>query len=222
MLKRLHVENFKSLKNVDLEFETNNILVGPNMSVKSNLLDCLKFLTHVTINGVNDAFLRRGGFTEVAWKGANGGPVSFRLVIDIGADDDDSKKSYEYEISIIGSQSGLISIEKENLIIKTRSKINTLVNLMNGRGKVTHADGTVAFTPEDPNKSALEYSVPGWEGMTVKKYISAFRYYHLEPSSMKQPNAAVAQTFLAENGNNFSSWYMTLWSSPVFTDTKLS
>jgi len=39
MIKRLQVKNYKSLKDLDLELNRTNILVGPNMSGKSNLID---------------------------------------------------------------------------------------------------------------------------------------------------------------------------------------
>ena len=45
MIKQLRVRNFLSLKDVDLELGTRNLLVGPNMSGKSNLIDCFRFLT---------------------------------------------------------------------------------------------------------------------------------------------------------------------------------
>ncbi|MBI5967935.1 MAG: AAA family ATPase, partial [Deltaproteobacteria bacterium] len=119
MIKRLQVKNYKSLKEIDIELGKRNILVGPNMSGKSNLIDCLKFLTHISILGVTQAFLNRGGFQEVAWKGGGGGAISFQLLIEKERNTEEPKKTYEYEISIIGSPSGLISIEREHLIVKT-------------------------------------------------------------------------------------------------------
>ncbi len=207
MIKELHIKNYKSLKDLKLELGRRNVLVGPNMSGKSNLLDCLKFLTQMCIGGINSAFLDRGGFPEVVWKGGDYDPVSFKLIIEIDA------KEYEYEISIIGSPTGLISIKKENLLVKTDRQVYTLIDIKDGQGKVTHADGSRAFTPTGAGASALEFSVPGWEGMIFKEYISRWRFYRLVPSLMKQPNAAVVQSFLAENGNNFSSWFMTLQTS---------
>lgn len=43
MLKRIHIENFKSLKNVTLDLQPVNLLIGPNNSGKSNLLKALEF-----------------------------------------------------------------------------------------------------------------------------------------------------------------------------------
>jgi predicted ATPase len=214
MIKKLQVKNYKSLKSLDLELGRRNVLVGPNMSGKSNLIDCFKFLTQMCISGVNTAFLNRGGFPEVVWKGDDG-PISFWLVIEQEEDEKESeKRRYEYEIAIIGSPTaGLISIEREHLIFKIGKQVSTLIDLRNGRGNVTHADGRIAFVTEDPSRSALEFTVPGWEGMMVKNYISIWRFYRLLPAIMKRENAVVAQNFLNENGENFSSWFMTLQTS---------
>lgn len=209
MIKKLHMKNYKSLKDLDIELGERNVLVGPNMSGKSNLLDCLKFLTQMCVSGVSAAFLDRGGFPEVVWKGGEEASISFQIVIEKEVNTQPGE-CYTYEISILGSQKGAISIEREHLIVTAANNVSTLVDLKNGQGRITHADGKTAFTPSDPTRSALEFSVPGWEGMEVKDYISAWRYYHFSLPAMKQPNAAVAQQYLMESGQNFSSWLMTL------------
>lgn len=214
MIKRLQVKNYKSLKNLDFKLGKKNVLVGPNMSGKSNILNCFKFLTQMVISGVSSAFLDRGGFSEVAWKGEHNGSISFKLVFTVETDKK-SEKIYEYEISIMG-KADLVLIEREKLVVKDGRQTSTLVDLRNGQGKVTHANGSIAFALPETSKSALEFSVPGWEGMIVKNYISTWRYYRLIPEIMKQVNAAVKQNFLNENGNNFSSWFMTLQTSHHF------
>jgi predicted ATPase len=46
--------------------------------------------------------------------------------------------------------------------------------------------------------------------MEFKSLISRWRYYHLVPGAFKQANATTSQQYLTENGDNFSSWFMTL------------
>jgi len=214
MIKKLNVKNYKSLKDLDLELSRTNVLVGPNMSGKSNLIDCLKFLTQMCISGLNKSFLDRGGFSEVAWKGENDSPISFRLVIEREANERESEKRYEYEISISGSHSGLISITREYLTFTSGGKTSTLLDLRNGKGKGIHPDGSTAFTLGDPGiRSGLEFSVPGWEGNNFKEYLYSCRYYQLIPAVMKQSNATISQEFLTQNGQNFSGWFMTLQTS---------
>lgn len=216
MIRRLRVKNYLSLKDVDLELGTRNILVGPNMAGKSNLVDCFRFLTHMVSSGLSKAFLDRGGFPEVVWKGADGdeSQISFQLILEDIAQPKETAKVYEYELSIMGSRTGLISVDREHLVLKVANQGYTLIDLRHGQGKITHADGTIAASPAPiPSKSALEYAIPGWEGTLVKDFISVWRFYRLLPALMKQANAAVGQAFLSESGDNFSSWLMTLQTS---------
>jgi predicted ATPase len=211
MIKRFRVRNFLSLKEVDLELGINNLVVGPNMSGKSNLIDCFRFLTTMVTQGVTKAFLDRGGFQEVVWKGGDESRISIGLTAQIPAEKGIPQKEYNYEISILGGQTGAISVESEKLTVKVNDALKTLVDLKGGQGEVKKEDGTIAFTPlADPRRTALEFEVPGWEGNLVRTLISNWRFYRLIPTVMKQANAAASPNFLEEHGNNFSSWFMTL------------
>ena len=211
MIKRLRVRNFLSLKEVDLTLGINNLVVGPNMSGKSNLIECLRFLSMMVTQGVTKAFLDRGGFHEVVWKGGNESRISIGLQADSPAENGHPPKEYEYEISIVGGQTGIISVESEKLTVNINGVLRTLVDLKGGQGEVKKEDGSVAFTPSaDPKRTVLEYEVPGWEGGVVREFISRWRYYRLIPTAMKQANPAASQMFLDEHGANFSSWFMTL------------
>ncbi len=211
MIKRLRVRNYLSLKDIDLELGQRNILVGPNMAGKSNVIDCFRFLTHMANSGLTKAFLDRGGFSEVLWKGDNDSRISFQLVAEDRISEKDSEKTYRYEISILGSSTGVISVEREYLEVQTGDRISKLIDRRHGQGEITHQDGTIAFSPPRPDQSALEFSVPGWEGTLVKNLMANWRFYRLLPVLMKQQvNLAIGQNFLLENGENFSSWLMTL------------
>ena len=43
MLKRVHIENFKSLRDVTLDLQPINLLIGPNNSGKTNFLKAFEF-----------------------------------------------------------------------------------------------------------------------------------------------------------------------------------
>src|SRR5206468_3470110 len=79
-----------------------------------------------------------------------------------------------------------------------------------GQGRITHPDGSSAFAPPGPGHSALEFTVPGWEGTEVKNFIASWRFYRLLPALMRQVDGVVEQNFLHENGDNLSSWLLTL------------
>jgi predicted ATPase len=207
MITRLRVTNYLSLKDVDVAFGQKNILVGPNMVGKSNLIDCFKFLVHVVRSGISKAFLDRGGFSEVVWKGNADSRISFALSAETRGE---TPKNYEYELVIVGGATGLISVEKERLVVRTGTQISSLIDLQYGQGQITHLDGSPAFRSPGPGQSALEFAVPGWAGTEVREFIASWRFYRFLPALMKQANATVGQHFLHEHGDNFSSWLMTL------------
>jgi predicted ATPase len=211
MIKRLHVKNFLSLRDIDWELTQRNVLVGPNMSGKSNLIECLAFLTQVAISGLRQALLDRNGFAEVVWKGS---PSEQRISISLSYEQHvphELPTNYQYEISILGSQAGFVSIEKEIIAAEKEGRRFTLAELADGRGTIKHLDGgEISSTTGAPNASALEMSIPGWKGTEVKNSIASWRFYNLIPQLMKSVNAAVEQKFLTKTGDNFSSWLMTL------------
>jgi predicted ATPase len=80
MITRLRVKNYLSLQDVDVEFTPrNNILVGPNMAGKSNLIDCIKFVSQMVQFGLSKTFLDRNGFPEVVWKGSDEPRITLQL-----------------------------------------------------------------------------------------------------------------------------------------------
>ena len=144
MIKRLRVRNFLSLKELDLELGLNNLVVGPNMSGKSNLIDCFRFLTTMVTEGVTKAFLDRGGFQEVVWKGGEESRISIGLTMQPPHQDGMPQKEYDYQISIVGGQTGTISVESEKLTVRTNNQSKSLVDLKGGQGRVQREDGSVA------------------------------------------------------------------------------
>ena len=73
MITLLRARNFKSLRDVDISLGPLNVLVGPNMGGKSNVVDLFRFLYEcwfaATFGSVS-ALARRQGIDEVLWKGS--------------------------------------------------------------------------------------------------------------------------------------------------------
>jgi predicted ATPase len=70
-LERLIIDNYRSLREIDLPLYSLNVMIGTNASGKSNILDALRFLNQ----GVHEKdFARavrwRGNVVQLAWKGA--------------------------------------------------------------------------------------------------------------------------------------------------------
>jgi predicted ATPase len=212
MIKQIRVHNFLSLREVTLDLGLRNVLVGPNMAGKSNIIRALKFLTNVSLTGLAEAITKEGGFSEILWKGVDEGKISFSLNEEIPFPNEEKPRTYEYEIGLVGSSStSSFLIEKETLKRCEEGVDHILAEFRSGQGKGFHQDGSVAFEQKERSeKSFLEYSVPGWEGMAAKEIFSQWRFYQLIPTAMRQINVTAKQYFLNIHGDNLSSWLHTL------------
>ena len=93
MLKRVKIQGYKSLEDVEVHLQPLSVFFGPNASGKSNFLDALQLLSRITTsNNLNDAFRHpyRGTLLESFTFGANGIQgllakeyVSFTFEVDI-------------------------------------------------------------------------------------------------------------------------------------------
>ena len=93
MLKRVKIQGYKSLKDVEIQLQPLTVLFGPNASGKSNFLDALQLLSRIaTERTLNNAFLPpyRGTPLESFTFGANGiqelrlqEKASFSIEIDV-------------------------------------------------------------------------------------------------------------------------------------------
>ncbi|WP_449243758.1 AAA family ATPase [Desulfobacca acetoxidans] len=217
MIKTLKIKNYLSLRNICLELSLNNAFVGPNNAGKSNIIEVFRFINKIASSGLSAAVNDRGGFAEILWKGLDDGEMSFFIECQVPVGEEATPRTYQYELVLTGSAKtgpGAFSVEKESLKrYEPESNFGsyTLASFMGGRGQGFHPDGTIAFEQKEmTSKSFLEYSVPGWEGMYLKNYVTFWRFYRLIPFAMRQANAISEQFFLNEYGDNLSAWLLTL------------
>jgi predicted ATPase len=123
MIRRIKARNFLILRDVDLELGRPNMLVGPNMSGKSNLIDLFKFLTTMASErpGLQAAVLQRGGFSELVWKGGEERQISLAITIELPRAENQPKPQMdEYALSLMGASGGPCTVESEKPCLRTR------------------------------------------------------------------------------------------------------
>ena len=109
MIERIVIENFKSLRKVDLKLGRMNLFIGSNASGKSNFFDALRVLQGIgngfTISEILDGKPRSA--TSEVWEGIRGGSAKARLAA-AGPEDDvrlkvfghiDDLRAWEYGIA---------------------------------------------------------------------------------------------------------------------------
>jgi predicted ATPase len=217
MIRNLRVKNFKSLKDVSVDMGRLNVLVGPNMSGKSNLIDVFRFLSRTVVSppgtyGLPNAILSLGkGFEDVAWKGGDSNLISISLEGDYWpalSPEEDAK--WTYRIEIVPDRYGSAFIQEESLTVSAAEGEFNLINNSAGQRRFASSIGTTLGDVGSRDRSALEFERTDWEGNALREYILKWRFYSLVPSKMKDSNQSLAVPFLQEHGENLSSWLMTL------------
>src|SRR5512136_2313586 len=60
-IKKIHVENFKSFSEIDVELSRFNVIIGSNAAGKSNFISAFKFLRDIARHGIVNAIALQGG-----------------------------------------------------------------------------------------------------------------------------------------------------------------
>ena len=71
-ITKVWAKNFRSIEYAELELDPLTVLVGPNASGKSNLLDIIGFLSDAVRDGLETAINRRGGIDSIGRRATNG------------------------------------------------------------------------------------------------------------------------------------------------------
>jgi predicted ATPase len=213
MITRLQVRNFKSLRKIDMQFGAINVLVGPNMAGKSNVLDVFRFLHEVVFpksgnEGVSFAVALRGGVNEVLWKG--GDEKLIGIVVD-ATDPTQADTRFKYALEIIAGAGGYVSTKNESLKLIRSAAEYDLVAVRQGYPWLKNVDGKEVGGTGTPSMSALQNASPAWDGYRFYEMIKLWRFYHLFPSKMKEPSKMASGQILDEpGGDNLSAWLLWL------------
>ena len=99
MLKGLHLENFKALKDISLDFAKFNVLTGLNSTGKTSVLQALVFLKQSMSRKeivYNDYLLRLGDFRETVYVHDTSLPIRVRVTLPCEGD------AVAYDVKVMG------------------------------------------------------------------------------------------------------------------------
>jgi predicted ATPase len=210
MITSVRIQNFKSFRDVDVSLGPFNVLVGPNMSGKSNFFEAFKLLrricfpSHPGVAGVQNGF--PGGFHEHTWKGGQ----SNVMAIGLRGDNPDPATGvgapWDYQLELIADARGAIRILRENVSLEDKQ----LIVAEGGYRSLVNKDGREVISHLDPARAAMEYDVPNWDGSFLRRLLASTYFYRLVPHLMRNINPTAAPPYLSEHGENLSAWLMHL------------
>ena len=142
MIKKVEALYYKGFKYIDVDLLPYNILVGPNASGKSSLLDVFTFIKDVLNDGPSNAVEKRSSrFTELVWNNERN-YFEFALEFDIPIEMHSTFQFARYEISLRHKEDEGIIIDNENL---------WLIKKSNGKQSLKKTDKQLSLFPAEPD-----------------------------------------------------------------------
>lgn len=88
-VNQISIENYKSLRNITISPMQLSVIVGANAAGKSNLADCLDFISAIYRHGVETAIGRKGGYENIAFRKTRRSrkPIRIRLSVEFAPSD---------------------------------------------------------------------------------------------------------------------------------------
>ena len=81
-IEKIEVKNFKCFKNIKLELKNFNVIIGKNASGKSNIINIIKFIKDLLMDGIDDAIDLQGGINYLCNSNIkNKEPIKIKFVI---------------------------------------------------------------------------------------------------------------------------------------------
>jgi predicted ATPase len=210
MITHVRARNFKSLRDVDISLGPLNVLVGPNMGGKSNVIDLFRFLhqcwfPQAATFGPGNALTQRQGIDEVLWKGGQDRLLSLAIEFELAR----SGREFAYVLEIVGGAGGYFTIQNETLTRREGSADRRLiVRDDNGRWLVNIDQSKLVNVQAE--RSGVETAPLNWDGYPLKLFAQNWRFHQFVPAVMKQANPMTAGNILDLHGSNLSAWLMWL------------
>jgi predicted ATPase len=210
VIKSVRLKNLKSFRDVRVDLGLRNILVGPNMSGKSNFVEALRLLRRISYPsepgtwGLANAF--PGGFLESTWKGGESNLMLISLEGEGTGAAGSQNSEWIYELVVVGDERGSIRVQEERLSLSSHD----LIDNSGANRSLVNVDGRTIVKSIDPGRSSLELDSPDWDGSFLRASLAFWYFYRLIPLRMRQANPTTAPRFLTELGDNLSSWLMRL------------
>ncbi len=174
-ITQLTLHNWRTFKNLDVPIGQRLVVIGPNASGKSNLLDSVRFLRDLAIpgGGLQDALRSRGGLSRVRCLFARNnyhGWVSVSVVLG----DDDNPAQWKYSVSFNGEKGG-----------RNRPVVTEETVMRGDRELLRRPDDNDRKDPERLTQTAIEQISENKDFRAIAEFLSETRYLHLVPQVIR-------------------------------------
>ena len=170
-LEKIHIKNFLSLRDVELPLKPLTVLVGPNASGKSNILNALRLLNEMT----KEEELPLVKFIRDSLWAGEANQISFQLQAKV------EETPALYEVSLKAKADNPV-IDEELLVSSVK-----VISIQNGQGTIQDENGK-NLTSYKSNKLALKSAGDyGYKPITstLTEFIKNWAFYDFQPNLIR-------------------------------------
>lgn len=175
----LSLANWRNFVNVDVELRRRALLVGPNASGKSNLLDAFRFLYDIATvgGGFQEAVRRRGGVSGIRALSARRYPDVY---IRVAVGNDEKEALWEYRVRFA----------QDNL---RRPFIKEETVLHDGKALLRRPNAEDDSDPQRKSQTYLEQVNVNREFRELVEFLGSVRYRHIVPQLVRDPDRSIGR-----------------------------
>lgn len=201
-VRRVKIENFRSIESCDVELGPIAVLVGLNAAGKSNFLDALAFVSDSLENGVQSAVRHRSGVAAIWHEGTIDKPLLIELSLQL-ADEQGKQANHEavYGFKLGASDSKRRSVEVLDEWFRVRDKDGRLVSQK--VGDIIVPDSDMANFASGGSDLPLR-SFAGRNKSAERLYLAlrGMSFYSFEPENIRAIKPAEPGASLESHGSN--------------------
>jgi len=252
MIRRVKIQGYKSLKDIEVELQPLTVIIGPNAAGKSNLFDALGLLSRLaTLPTLGEAFKEHRGAPVEAFFYGSGGltwlltqkAATFTVEVDVELTPEvvatverriQERQSGEaepaqhrinetrlrYTLTVeMAMDSGHLGVKAERLVALNRDGtekastmpfIQPMGNLLHLRVEGQDRSFEYAVDQDHTLVSASLYPPYHPHATALKEALSRWRFYYLDPETMRIENPLKAVEILGPFGADLAAFYYTL------------
>jgi ATPase-like protein len=190
MISSIHIEGFKSIREMTLTLRPINILIGANGAGKSNFISFFKFLNSLYEKRLENYSLRKG-VENLLYFGSKTTPyIYFKIVF---------SNTNAYECKLSPSVEGTLFIDYENIFFNSeKGSLYQYKDTWFSRKLSANKKESVL---KDNQQSMVQY---------VSTYMESFKNYHFHDTSenapLRKPSSLTDNITLREDGGNLASF----------------
>lgn len=175
----LSLENWRNFTQVEVDLQRRVLLVGPNASGKSNLLDAFRFLHDMVSvgGGLQAAVQKRGGVSRLRCLAARQFPD---IVVRVRTGADEKVAAWEYELRFTQDKQRRPVIERERVA-------------QNGSDLLIRPHKHDRKDPERLTQTYLEQVNVNQRFREVADFFASVRYLHIVPQLVREPDRSVGR-----------------------------